>query len=788
MLASLLKSCYHKSKAVGHPLALRVFVLGRSRQENEGGKALAEVFQLMGSLEEVVMPQNGIYHEGLSALADAFASNPNLRILNMNDNTFTAKGAKAMGAAIKKLNKLEVLNLGDCLLKSGGAKLICKALKGRHPNLKEFVLDSNEIRLKGGLEIVGAVKGKENLERLSIDGNQFGEDGLKKILNKMEEIGMKDIIGEVEDTEEPDSDEEDPDVSDDEEEDAKNANTVAATKPAFSFNAAAVEAPSSIFAGSPKSSASIFGGSASTSTTSVFGGSTNSTPFKPAGSLFGSKESPGGSIFGKAAESSASMFGKPTDSPGIFGASAESSTTPVFGKPATNSPSTNLFGNPTESPSIFGKSSTDTPKATFGSAVFGGASNSPSIFGGSTVSTPTTGSGLFGKPAEAQADSTSGPVFGSGSKSSGFDFTSLAENSGPGFNTAGDGFKFAGSGSTLFGKAAKDADNEDDDENPEEDSHDPHFEPIVPLPELVETKTGEEDEHVVFKHRAKVYRYCGDTKQWKERGVGDIKILKHPASGVTRVLLRRDQVHKIAANHRITKDMELKPLASSETAWCWYAMDFSEGHEESGSLEHLAVRFKHKNAADEFKEKFEKCQEEIGEVVSETVVVPEANVEEAAEQGDEDYEGYEDEEDYDENGETIMFHQTATLHIKNDTTGEFMNQGEVDLRIVYDDDVYGARILAEGPSAGAEDDSTVCNHLIAMQTVLNDGAELEWSALDFSTDPPSYRTFRVEFSSDDLKAEFKDMFSEGKELAEQSEILETVGDQDPSQFYYGQGQ
>ena len=98
------------------------------------------------------------------------------------------------------------------------------------------------------------------------------------------------------------------------------------------------------------------------------------------------------------------------------------------------------------------------------------------------------------------------------------------------------------------------------------------------------------------------------------------------------------------------------------------------GHEESGSLEHLAVRFKHKNAADEFKEKFEKCQAEIGEVVSETVVVPGASVEESAEQGDEDYEGYEDEEDYDENGETIMFHQTATLHIKNDTTGEFMNQ------------------------------------------------------------------------------------------------------------------
>ena len=59
--------------------------------------------------------------------------------------------------------------------------------------------------------------------------------------------------------------------------------------------------------------------------------------------------------------------------------------------------------------------------------------------------------------------------------------------------------------------------------------------------------------------------------------MGDIKILKHPVAGVSRVLFRRDQVRKIAANHRITKDMELKPLASSETAWCWYAMDFSEG-------------------------------------------------------------------------------------------------------------------------------------------------------------------------------------------------------------------
>ena len=108
----------------------------------------------------------------------------------------------------------------------------------------------------------------------------------------------------------------------------------------------------------------------------------------------------------------------------------------------------------------------------------------------------------------------------------------------------------------------------------------------------------------------------------------------------------------------------------------------------------------------------------------------------------------------------------------------------------------------DGPRylGGEEDEGIVCNHLIAMQTNL---VNLTWSALDFSTDPPAQRTFKVEFEEDETAAEFKDLFEEGKivvqpdvynlnttsgkELAEQSEILETVGDQDPQDFYYGQG-
>lgn len=43
--------------------------------------------------------------------------------------------------------------------------------------------------------------------------------------------------------------------------------------------------------------------------------------------------------------------------------------------------------------------------------------------------------------------------------------------------------------------------------------------------------SGEEDEERVFCSRGKLYRFDKDTNQWKERGVGEMKLLKHQANG-----------------------------------------------------------------------------------------------------------------------------------------------------------------------------------------------------------------------------------------------------------------
>lgn len=68
-----------------HSNLSQVFISGRNRLENEGATKFAEFFKAVGTLEEVAMPQNGIFHVGIAALASAFSTNPNLRIVNLND-------------------------------------------------------------------------------------------------------------------------------------------------------------------------------------------------------------------------------------------------------------------------------------------------------------------------------------------------------------------------------------------------------------------------------------------------------------------------------------------------------------------------------------------------------------------------------------------------------------------------------------------------------------------------------------------------------------------------------
>ncbi|KAI9353887.1 RanBP1 domain-containing protein, partial [Obelidium mucronatum] len=132
-----------------------------------------------------------------------------------------------------------------------------------------------------------------------------------------------------------------------------------------------------------------------------------------------------------------------------------------------------------------------------------------------------------------------------------------------------------------------------------------HFEPIVKLDE-VEVKTFEEDEDVLFKMRAKLFRFDKPNNEWKERGTGDVKLLQHKESKKIRVLMRRDKTLKICANHFITQDMKLSANVGSDRSWVYSAAaDFAEGEARQ---ELLAIRFGNSENADKFKAEFLKAQ------------------------------------------------------------------------------------------------------------------------------------------------------------------------------------
>ncbi|XP_012710901.2 ran GTPase-activating protein 1b [Fundulus heteroclitus] len=211
ILAEALIESHKKSTSLGSPLRLKVFIAGRNRLENEGASALAKAFQLMGSLEEIHMPQNGINYAGVTALASAIRQNPELQVLNFNDNSFTKRGTLAMAQALRHLRNVQVINFGDCLVRSEGAIALAAVLREGLPILKELNLSFGEITGGAALVVAQAVMDKPHMEKVNLNGNCLGEDGCEVLREVMDNMDKGEMLASLsEDEGEPD-DEEDED-------------------------------------------------------------------------------------------------------------------------------------------------------------------------------------------------------------------------------------------------------------------------------------------------------------------------------------------------------------------------------------------------------------------------------------------------------------------------------------------------------------------------------------------------------------------------------------------------
>ena len=68
-----------------------------------------------------------------------------------------------------------------------------------------------------------------------------------------------------------------------------------------------------------------------------------------------------------------------------------------------------------------------------------------------------------------------------------------------------------------------------------------------------------------------------DPPEWKERGTGDVRIMKKEDNQSARILMRREKTLKVCANHFITPWMDMKPNCGSQKAWVWKTQaDFAD--------------------------------------------------------------------------------------------------------------------------------------------------------------------------------------------------------------------
>ncbi|XP_059626452.1 ran-binding protein 1 homolog b-like [Cornus florida] len=129
--------------------------------------------------------------------------------------------------------------------------------------------------------------------------------------------------------------------------------------------------------------------------------------------------------------------------------------------------------------------------------------------------------------------------------------------------------------------------------------------PIIKL-EQVSVTTGEEDEDSILDLKSKLYRFDKEGKQWKERGAGTVKLLKHKESGKVRLVMRQSKTLKICANHLVLPTMSVQEHAGNDKSCVWHAADFADGELKD---EYFCIRFGSVENCKTFMEMFQEVAE-----------------------------------------------------------------------------------------------------------------------------------------------------------------------------------
>ncbi|XP_073051764.1 ran-binding protein 1 homolog b-like [Primulina eburnea] len=163
-------------------------------------------------------------------------------------------------------------------------------------------------------------------------------------------------------------------------------------------------------------------------------------------------------------------------------------------------------------------------------------------------------------------------------------------------------------------RKSEEDDDEDSKPSAEDEDTGAHVAPIVRLQEVSVT-TGEENEDVLLDLKAKLYRFDKEGNQWKERGVGTVKLLKHQETSKIRLVMRQNKTLKICANHLVLPSLSVQEHQGNDKSCVWHAADFADGELKE---ETFCIRFASVENCKSFKEKIEEITKSQAEAVGES--------------------------------------------------------------------------------------------------------------------------------------------------------------------------
>lgn len=133
-----------------------------------------------------------------------------------------------------------------------------------------------------------------------------------------------------------------------------------------------------------------------------------------------------------------------------------------------------------------------------------------------------------------------------------------------------------------------DEEDEDEDDDDDEDGSPIPFDIMRNfLPS--DMNLGDQNEKILFSEHAKLLHFDPSINQLKERGNGELMILQHKTSNISRILMLQDEELDICANHRLTPQLELKSHQTIPYALVWSVLDFGTGE---ARYETFCVKFK----------------------------------------------------------------------------------------------------------------------------------------------------------------------------------------------------